>query len=121
MTDLHAGNVSEFHEGACRLISAGGREIGIRSWGGELFAYENRCLHQGGPVCEGVIVGQVEEVIGEGGELSERRFDDSFPHLVCPWHAFEYDLRTGELIADRTRALRRYEVVVRDGEVYLRA
>jgi nitrite reductase/ring-hydroxylating ferredoxin subunit len=109
--------VGEFEDGVCRLVVAGGCEIGIRAHGGELFAYENRCLHQGGPVCEGLLVNLVEHVVDGGGEIVERRFAENEVHLVCPWHAYEYDLRTGELVTDRRRKLRRFDVIVRDGEV----
>jgi nitrite reductase (NADH) small subunit len=120
MSEFHAGRASEFDEGSCRLLVAGGSEIGVRLYRGEFFAYENRCLHQGGPVCEGLIVARVEEVVGADGERVEQRFSETEIHLVCPWHAFEYDLHTGELVSDRRRRLPRYEVVVRDGEVYVR-
>lgn len=55
VTEVHAGSISDFDEQTCRLVSADGREIGIRTRAGEFFAYENVCLHQGGPVCEGVL------------------------------------------------------------------
>lgn len=120
LVEISAGRASDFEDSTCRLVVAGGREIGVRARGGEFFAYENRCVHQGGPVCEGLLVSLVEQVVGEGGESLERRFSDEEVHLVCPWHAFEYDLRTGELVTDRRRRLRRYDVVVRDGEVFVR-
>ncbi|HEX4520610.1 MAG TPA: Rieske 2Fe-2S domain-containing protein [Gaiellaceae bacterium] len=120
VTEIHAGSISDFDVATCRLVSAGGREIGIRTRDGEFFAYENVCLHQGGPVCEGVTVGRVEEIVGPGGESVEQRFSEESINLVCPWHGFEYDLRTGALVTDPTRRLRRYEVVVRDSEVYVR-
>ena len=120
VTEIHAGSISDFDEQTCRLVRAGGREIGVRTRGGEFFAYENVCLHQGGPVCEGVIVGRVEEVVGPGGESLERRFSEESINLVCSWHGFEYDLRSGALVTDPRRRLRRYEIVVRDAEVYVR-
>ena len=49
------------------------------------------------------------------------RFSETEPHIVCPWHGWEYDLRTGRCAADPRFALRRYEVVCREGEVYVRA
>ena len=117
--EIHAGNVSDFDEGTCRLVSAEGREVGIRMYGGEFYAYENTCLHQGGPVCEGVVVGRVEEFVGPGGEIVGHRFSEESINLVCPWHGFEYDLRTGALITDPSKRLRRYEVERRGDEVYL--
>jgi nitrite reductase/ring-hydroxylating ferredoxin subunit len=40
-------------------------------------------------------------------------------HFVCPWHGYEYDLKTGECIGDRKLKLRKYEVVKRGEEIYV--
>ncbi len=119
MGEVHAGSATGFAEGTCRLVTVDGREVGLRVHDGAFYAYENRCLHQGGPVCEGIVVGRVEEEIDAEGATLGQRFVDDAPHLVCPWHAFEYDLRTGELVTDRSRKLRRYEVVQRGEELYV--
>ena len=37
--------------------------------------------------------------------------------LTCPWHGWQYDVRTGENEFDRALKLETYEVVVEDGEV----
>ena len=38
--------------------------------------------------------------------------------LTCPWHGWQYDLRTGENEFDRAIQLRTYEVRVEDGDVH---
>jgi len=101
------------------LVSAAGLEIGIFRVGGRLVAYENRCRHQGGPVCSGRVLGRLEAVLGPGGTIVEERFSDSELHLVCPWHGWEYDLATGECSVDRALKLRSFAVTERDGHVYL--
>ncbi len=88
-------------------------------WEGEYFAYRNICAHQGGPACEGVMMHKVEDVLGPDRTFLGQRFSEREIHFVCPWHGFEYDLRTGECTADRRLKLRSYPVVVRDGEVYV--
>jgi nitrite reductase/ring-hydroxylating ferredoxin subunit len=116
---IRVGSLADFAAGERRFVTIGGREIGVLQWQGELFAYENRCIHQGGPVCEGVIIGQVETVFDERGRVSGQRFDDERPHLVCPWHGVEYDLRTGTCVVDRRRRIRSYPVQVRGEDVYV--
>jgi nitrite reductase/ring-hydroxylating ferredoxin subunit len=37
----------------------------------------------------------VTEVIDERGESHGFAFDESNQHIVCPWHGFEYDIKTG--------------------------
>jgi len=87
--------------------------------GDQAFAYENGCLHQGGPVCQGEIVPRYEEEIGPGGESLGVRASATRLDIACPWHGWEYDLMTGENIADRRYRLRAVPVSVEEGIVYL--
>ena len=103
------------------IVSAAGREIGVFRHRGEFVAYENRCLHQGGPACEGVLVGKVEAVLGPDQAVLGERFSPTQTHFVCPWHGWEYDLGTGRCAADPRLRLRRFEVVERDGDLYVLA
>jgi nitrite reductase (NADH) small subunit len=112
---------SEIPERGGVLAILGELEVGVFRVGGQLVAYENRCMHQGGPVCTGEIVGRYEQVLNADGTVAGERFDESEPHLVCPWHGWEYELATGACTADRRFHLRRYPVTVRDGDVYVRA
>jgi nitrite reductase/ring-hydroxylating ferredoxin subunit len=82
-------------EGGRLVVDVGDKTIGIFRVGGTLFAWENVCAHQGGPVCQGKMIPRVTEVIDEGGESHGFAFDESHPHIVCPWHGFEYDIQTG--------------------------
>ncbi len=41
--------------------------------------------------------------------------------LRCPWHQWEYDITTGQNVADPHKRVRTYQVDVTDGEVYLTA
>jgi nitrite reductase/ring-hydroxylating ferredoxin subunit len=101
------------------LVELDGREVGIFKLDGRLVAYENRCVHQGGPVCTGRIVGRYEELIdGEGYSRGERLAEQA-PRLICPWHGWEFDLATGQCMVDRRRWLRRHALEVRDGDVYI--
>ena len=101
------------------LIQAAGLEIGLFRVNGRLRAYENRCRHQGGPVCTGEIIGRYEQVLRPDGTLAEERFAEDEVRIACPWHGWEYDLETGECTADRRFKLRRFEVRERDGEAYV--
>src|SRR3954471_22643088 len=102
------------------LASVAGVEVGVFRVHGRLVAYENRCRHQGGPVCTGAVLGKLEAVLGPGGTVVEERFSESELHLVCPWHGWEYHLATGENTVDPTFRLRSFPVSERAGRVYLR-
>jgi nitrite reductase/ring-hydroxylating ferredoxin subunit len=82
-------------EGGRLVIDVGDKTIGIFRVQGQLYAWENKCAHQSGPVCQGKIIPRVTEVIDQGGESRGFAFDESNLHIVCPWHGFEYDIRTG--------------------------
>ena len=110
----------EIADGDVRLFKVGPVEIGVIRHKGSYYAYRNLCPHQGGPVCEGLKLPQVVDLIGEGGAYLGQRFDEDDMHLVCPWHGWEYELATGELACDRRFRLRRFDVTVRDGIVFVR-
>ena len=95
LTQWLVGKSGEIPERDRLVVDAGGKAIGIYGLDGALYAYENICPHQGGPVCQGLIVSRVLELIDEKGVSRGNRFDDNELHVVCPWHGFEYDIRTG--------------------------
>jgi nitrite reductase/ring-hydroxylating ferredoxin subunit len=101
------------------FVQLRGAEIGVFEHRGEILAYENRCLHQGGPVCEGVILGKVEAILGAEKVVLGERFAHATSHIVCPWHGWEYDVESGRCATDPRLRLRKYEVIERDGNVYL--
>jgi nitrite reductase (NADH) small subunit len=118
--EYRVGPMRDIPEGGGVLVVAAETEIGVFRVRGGLHAYENRCMHQGGPVCTGEILGRYEQVLNVDGTVSGERFVDEEPRIACPWHGWEYDLETGRCTADRRYRLRRFPVVVRDGDVFVR-
>ena len=117
--EYRVGAITDIPERTGILVRAGGREVGIFMVDGRLHAYENRCRHQGRPVCTGEIIGRYEQVILADGTGGGERFAEDEVRIACPWHGWEYDLATGECTADRRFRLRRFEVRLRDGEAYV--
>ena len=117
--EYRVGPVGDIPERGGVLAVAGGVEIGVFRVGGELHAYENRCRHQGGPVCTGEILGRYEAVLNADGTIAGERFVEDQVRIACPWHGWEYDLASGRSTADPRFALRRFDVRVRDGDVYV--
>lgn len=111
--------IDEIPDGGGVLGRAGEVEVGVFRIGQDVHAYENRCAHQGGPVCTGDILGRTVQVLDEKREVTAEILDEGELHLACPWHGWEYDLATGELACDRRFHLRRFPVMVRDGVVYV--
>ena len=109
----------EIADGGVRLVKAGSVEIGVIRHNGKYYAYRNLCPHQGGPACEGLKVPQVVDVIGERGVYLGQRFDENDLHIVCPWHGYEFHLSDGCHVINPSLRLKKYDVVRRNGEIYV--
>jgi nitrite reductase/ring-hydroxylating ferredoxin subunit len=119
MAENFIGNASEFKDGERRILFLGETEIGVFRENGQFYAYSNYCLHQGGPACEGLTIAKVEERIMPDKTSRGLYFSDRELHFVCPWHGYEYDIKTGECVADRSLKLKRYEVIQKGDGVYV--
>jgi nitrite reductase (NADH) small subunit len=113
--------IDEIADGSGVLAGLGDREIGVFKYKGKLHAYDNRCIHMGGPVCTGEILGATRVTLDDGQRITGVRLDEGEMRLICPWHGWEYDLATGEVAHNRKIRLRRFEVTVEDGVVYVDA
>ena len=119
MSEVKVGAAKSFADGERRIVFHGSVEIGVFRWDGKFYAYENLCVHQGGPACEGLIMHKVEDVLAADRTFVRQAFSESEVHFVCPWHGYEYDLRTGEAVGDRRLKLRKYPVVERGGDIFV--
>lgn len=119
LASCYAGHISEFDDGGRRLVDVRGREVVVLRHGDRYYALDNTCLHLGGPVGEGMVVGKVEAVLDADQRLVGHRFSDREIHIVCPWHGYEYDLDSGELAGDARRRLRTYATEVRGEGVFV--
>jgi nitrite reductase/ring-hydroxylating ferredoxin subunit len=118
MAEWFVAKSSDLRDGDRRIVNAGQREIGVFHKDGSYYAYSNTCLHQGGPACEGLTIANVVDIIGPDRTYEGQKFGDE-THFVCPWHGWEYDLKTGEMVGDRKQKLRKYEVVKRGDDIYV--
>ena len=96
MAFQRAAKTNEITPGTIREFQVEGKAIALANVGGKFYAINNTCLHRGGPLGQGVMDGNI---------------------VTCPWHGWQYDVRTGENEFDRAIKLRCYEVRVEDGDV----
>lgn len=106
------GALTEFADGAIRIVGVTGREVGIVRWHGAVYAVYNLCTHQSGPVCSGILSGRLTATAPGGMDL-----DNSTPILACPWHGWEFDLRTGRALHDAQHRLRMFPVRIENDRV----
>jgi len=99
--DVDVGPLAERPPGTVKIVREGDLGVGVFNAGGELYAIEDRCSHDDGPLAEG-------------------DFDPERCIVVCPRHGSEFDLRTGN---PRTLPaylpVPTYPVRVEDGRVVL--
>jgi nitrite reductase (NADH) small subunit len=83
-----------------RPVAVGDREIAIFNLGDRFVATDNRCPHEGGPLCDGIVAGDT---------------------IVCPLHAWKLSLDTGavERPTGRGECVATYPTRVEDGIIML--
>jgi nitrite reductase/ring-hydroxylating ferredoxin subunit len=101
----------EIAPGGRRIIEVASRSIGVFNVDGDFYGLRNRCPHQGGPLCEGRLLGTLE-----ADRPGAYRWSPARRVLACPWHGWEFDITTGRSWCDpaRLRAAR-YETAVVEG------
>jgi nitrite reductase/ring-hydroxylating ferredoxin subunit len=97
--------------GSRKLVTVKGRPVVVFNVAGEYFGLLNRCPHQGGNLCEGKLTGLLE-----AAEPGQYRYSRQGEILRCPWHGWEFDVRTGQSYCepDKIKA-RKFDVSLTEG------
>lgn len=93
---IQAGSIADFGPEGLREIRHGQRQIALCLVDGSVIALDNFCPHRGGPLAGGALHGAT---------------------IVCPWHAWEFDCRTGACDFNPEIVVKRYPVQVENGEI----
>ena len=86
-------SVTELPLGSRRIVEIGYRSIGVFNVDGRFYAVRNRCPHQGAPLCRGTLAGTMLP-----SAPGEYRYGLEGRVLRCPWHSWEFDVTTGEMV-----------------------
>jgi 3-phenylpropionate/trans-cinnamate dioxygenase ferredoxin subunit len=101
MPEIEVAAAAEFPPGSTKIVRHGSLFVGVYNCGGELYAIEDRCSHDDGPLCE-----------GDG--------DEDRCCVVCPRHGSQFELETGRPISlPATEPVATYPVRVVDGTIVL--
>lgn len=117
--EFAVGASADVPEGGRLVIDAGQKTIGVFRIEGRLYAWENTCPHQGGPVCQGLVIPAVNEVLDEQRASTGFAFNEGDMRVVCPWHGFEFSIRTGCHPASAQFKLQPVTVEERDGTIHV--
>ncbi len=102
--------VDEIPPGGRKIVELEGRSFGIFNLAGEFYAIRNACPHEGGPLCQGVITGFVTSDAPGRYEYVRRG-----EVVRCPWHGWEFDIKTGQSWLDPKRIhVKHYPVFVEE-------
>lgn len=91
MAFVKVAQKSEIKAGKGKVVEVNGKSIAILNDNGKFFAVENECKHVGGPLGEGTCQDGI---------------------VMCPWHQWTYDLKTGKNKMDESIKLETYEIKV---------
>jgi len=119
MAEYSAGKVSDYADGDRKVVVCGDFEVGVFRLDGEFYAWHNRCAHRAGPICQGRIMKRVLEPVAEDRTIRAQAYDEAEHNIVCPWHGYEYSIKTGAHQGNPRIRLRKAEISVRDGEIYV--
>jgi 3-phenylpropionate/trans-cinnamate dioxygenase ferredoxin component len=89
-------SLSELPQGSAKAVEVNGKSVALYNVDGTVYATDNTCLHQGGPLGEGFLEGDV---------------------ITCPWHMWEYNVRTGENLGDPSLKVATYAVKLEGDDV----
>jgi nitrite reductase/ring-hydroxylating ferredoxin subunit len=78
------------------VVEVNGVEIALYNVDGAFYALSNTCVHQGGPLGEGFIEGET---------------------VTCPWHGWQYNVKTGVSVMSDQIRVACYEVKVEGSDV----
>jgi nitrite reductase (NADH) small subunit len=95
-TFVKACATSDVAPGTGKQVSVEGKELAVFNIDGTFRAIDNECPHRGGPLAEGDVEGCL---------------------VTCPWHAWQFDVTSGESVTDDMKVAT-YEVKV-DGDAVL--
>jgi nitrite reductase (NADH) small subunit len=98
-TAVRVCSFDELPVGLGRAFDIAGRRLALfRTRKGKVFAVDNRCPHKGGPLAEGILAGDA---------------------VVCPLHAYRFDMATGECDQPGQCPVKAYAVEQRDSDIFI--
>ncbi len=95
-TFVKVAAVAEVESGKVKTVNANGKTLALCNVEGTFYALDNVCLHRSGPLGEGVLDGH---------------------KLECPWHSWQYDVKTGAVVMNPSMKVPTYEVKIEGVDV----
>lgn len=98
---VKVADAGEIPNGRLKLVDVHGERVAVANVGGQFHAFSDECTHDGGPLSEGDLEGEI---------------------VTCPWHFSAFNVRTGEIVTSPAEeAITVYETKLADDGVYVGA
>jgi nitrite reductase/ring-hydroxylating ferredoxin subunit len=97
-SEVRAAGIDAVPEGKGVVVEVGGKVLALFRYAGEFYALDESCPHRGGPLHEGMIQEGV---------------------LACPWHLWQFDLKTGVSPVNPLSKVRTYRVRVDGTDLFV--
>jgi len=88
--EVKAGSICEFQ--------VAGESIAVANIAGKLCAISSVCSHEGGPLGEGYLDGQI---------------------VTCPWHGWQFDVTSGKLVENPALSVKTYPLEIRGDDIFI--
>ncbi len=98
MTEHRVGSMSELAENVGIAVDIGDKRIAIFRRGEDVFAIDETCPHRGAPLHQGTVLDGI---------------------VICPWHQWQFDLRTGCSPVNPLSRVETYAVRIEDGVIFV--
>ena len=95
---IKIAKTSDIPAGEGRSFEVQSISIGIFNVQGTFYALDNICAHSGGPLGEGVLDGN---------------------NIMCPWHAWEFDVTSGKCAGNSEIAQKKFPVKVEQDDILI--
>ena len=96
---IDVASAADVPSGTGRVVNADGRLVAVFNTDGAYHAIDNQCPHRGGPLGKGPVSDGV---------------------VMCPWHSWSFDVRTGVNVDTGRIRVECFPVAVRDGRILVR-
>ena len=93
---VKVASIDELELGQCKTVRANGRIIALYNVDGTFYATDDTCSHNGGPLGEGTLEGTT---------------------ITCPWHHWQYDVTTGQMMVNASTKIDTYAVRVEGTDI----
>jgi nitrite reductase (NADH) small subunit len=93
---VRVASTADVAPGTGLVAEVGSQAIAVFNVDGTFYAIDNTCVHRGGPLGEGELEGDL---------------------VTCPWHAWQYNVKTGVSTTNPSASVKSYQVKVEGPDI----